>query len=574
MTSSAGEPALDDAAAVDAGVNAALLQRNFALAEHRLREAITRFGPRPDRLAMLGQALIRLSRPQEAADALQAAYNALAQPPLLVPLGIARLLCDDPHAALVALDEAIAQMPENAEAWNAAGLAHTALADDGRAETAFRGALAASPRFTAALANLCDLLLRTQRADEAHVIAARTAHENVDDAGAWFKLGHLRMLQPDVAGARDALLRSARLQSAYSPTYQNLGILDEWSGDLDSAEIHFRKALSLSDDNADARLGLATILLKRRSAPEGWKLYAEATAGVAKHASRRVPAPRWDGAPMQRGTLLIDADQGLGDVLQYIRFVPLARARVARIVVFCDDYRAPLKPLLESMSAIDAVVDRSARVQGVVATCNASELPHLLGLGESAFAATGAYLTPVPAAVERWAARVAGLDGVKVGICWGGNPRTDRADAHRIDVRRSIAARQLASLAGIPNLTLVSLQKGVPRDAGSALGPRLVDWTDELVDFAETAALIANLDLVVSVDTSIVHCAGAIGKPVWMLDRFDNCWRWGTDVRNPGWYRDLRVFRQPAFGDWGATVGALQRALEQRVDAPAHTAPR
>jgi hypothetical protein len=128
-------------------------------------------------------------------------------------------------------------------------------------------------------------------------------------------------------------------------------------------------------------------------------------------------------------------------------------------------------------------------------------------------------------------------------------------------LRRSLSLNALAGIAEVGGMSLVSLQKGPGRRRAAPAEIELVDWTDELVDYSETAALVAALDLVVSVDTSIVHCAGAVGTPVWMLDRYDNCWRWGTDPRNAGWYADLRVFRQRRFGDWTPVIGDLRNAL-------------
>jgi ADP-heptose:LPS heptosyltransferase len=113
----------------------------------------------------------------------------------------------------------------------------------------------------------------------------------------------------------------------------------------------------------------------------------------------------------------------------------------------------------------------------------------------------------------------------------------------------------------VPGLSLVSLQKGAARGEKTAFGGSLADWTDDLTDFSETAALIANLDLVISVDTSVAHCAGATGARLWMLDRFDSEWRWGMDATQPGWYRSLRIFRQPSLGDWGPVIDALARAI-------------
>jgi hypothetical protein len=159
---------------------------------------------------------------------------------------------------------------------------------------------------------------------------------------------------------------------------------------------------------------------------------------------------------------------------------------------------------------------------------------------------------------------VAAHRGVRVGLCWSGNARRADPYASRIDARRSLALARLAPLREVPDVTFFNLRKdGVAAQDAAALP--LVDWSAALADYAETAALMDALDLVISVDTSVVHCAGALGRPVWMLDRFDNCWRWGTDSASPGWYPSLRVFRQTRFGEWDDVVTGVRNALESFV---------
>ena len=408
-----------------------------------------------------------------------------------------------------------------------------------------------------------DALLRDGRASEALALLERAVFAHPDDPAAWFKLGQARMTAGVLAPAADALSRSAQLVPSHSPTWQNLGLVAMWMGQAAIAEAHFRRSLTLDASNVDARFGLATALLKQRKAREGWALYAAGRVGAPGMRGASIRARRWDGGIIGSGALLVLADQGLGDVLQFARFLAPARARAARLIVYCADYHAPLAPLLATVAGVDAIVDRNSGPQAVGAYAEMSALPHLLQRDAQAFAPVRAYMKPLTAAIERWAARAQFLRGLRIGVCWAGNPRPDYVDAHRIDLRRSLRADELAGLARIPGATFVSLQKGTAPRAGFDL----VDWTGELRDYAETAALIANLDLVVSVDTSIVHCAGAIGTPVWMLDRFDNCWRWGEDALRPGWYEKLRVFRQPAPGAWGPAIERMLAELAAFVGA-------
>jgi hypothetical protein len=235
---------------------------------------------------------------------------------------------------------------------------------------------------------------------------------------------------------------------------------------------------------------------------------------------------------------------------------------VGRVVLACAGYWAPLARLLAGTPGIEI----AAREQDVRADaqCALLSLPLLLGLGDSAFAPRPRYLAAPADAVSRWRARVAAHRGVRVGLCWSGNARRADPYASRIDARRSLPLAHLAPLRDVPGVTFFNLRKdGLTAQDAAALP--LVDWSADLADYAETAALMEALDLVISVDTSVVHCAGALGRPVWMLDRFDNCWRWGTDAASPGWYASLRVFRQSRFGEWDDVVTDVRNALERFV---------
>ena len=553
---------MESARAVLEAADAAFARNDLAAAETAYRDAIGRFGARGEWLANLGAVLVRSLRIAEALPVLEAANAALPDnPAVLSTLGYARLEAGRTREAIAALDRALALDATLLDAWNNLGRAHLASGDHAAATAAFARALALSPRYTPALSNWCDALIARGELKAARDLARRYADAAPDDAGTWFKYGYALTLTGELESARDALHRAAAREPGFPLAQHNLGSIALWQNRLDDAETHFRAELERDPGHADARFGLASSLLKRRRAEDGWREF-EARAATAGGATSRPPGGvrRWGGETLD-GTLLVLPEEGLGDVLMFARFLAEARKRVGRLVLYCDGYWAPLRRLLASAPGVDAIVDRESGSLAVAAAIRIMSLPHALGLSSAAFVPRGPYVAPPAAEIQRWSQRLRGHPGMRVGICWGGNPRTALPHAARIDERRSIGLARLAPLAEIPDVQFVSLQKRGANDRPEDSSLRMIDWTDELADYADTAALMTNLDLVITVDTSIVHAAGAIGRPVWLLDRFDNCWRWGTEAAQPGWYPTLTVFRQRVAGDWAEVVDNVRVEL-------------
>ena len=241
------------------------------------------------------------------------------------------------------------------------------------------------------------------------------------------------------------------------------------------------------------------------------------------------------------------------------------QALVARVTVLANQ---PLVGIFHSIPGIEVltVFDNEKYDYHVPLMC----LPRLLGTTLETGPADVPYLAADLKKIARWAERLSEYEGkIKIGLVWAGNSRKHDPTSNAIDRRRSMALQQFAPLGGIANIQFFSLQKGEP--ATQALHPpngmRLIDWTSELHDFEDTAALITNLDLVISVDTSVVHLAGALAKPVWVLSRFDGCWRWLNGREDSPWYPTARLFHQKAPGAWSEVIERVAAELVKLSDA-------
>jgi hypothetical protein len=274
---------------------------------------------------------------------------------------------------------------------------------------------------------------------------------------------------------------------------------------------------------------------------------------------RRYTQPRWDGRECHDRIVLLHAEQGFGDALQFCRYVPLVAAR-ARVLL---EVPRPLLRLLSGLEGVEQIVAEGDKLPSFDFCAPLMSLPHVFGTELETIPARTPYLAAPPARVAAWRERLAALPRRRIGLVWAGNPRPHQPEANAVDRRRSTSLDRFAPLAEVPGVSFVSLQKGAAavQSRTPPSGMVVHDWTEELVDFAETAALVEALDLVISVDTSVVHLVGALGKEIWMLNRFDGCWRWLLDRTDSPWYPTLRQFRQRRPGDWDGVISDIRDAL-------------
>jgi hypothetical protein len=353
--------------------------------------------------------------------------------------------------------------------------------------------------------------------------------------------------------------RATALKPDFSEALNNLGRTLHDERKFSDAERCFRAALRVKADNPEVHANLSMLLLLTGRFEEGWKEFEwRRTVKAWKNRPHNFTQPLWNGEALADRSLLVSVEFGFGDTIQFCRYVPLV-ARFARVIL---EVQRPLLRLVSRMEGVEQVIAYGDPLPAFDLYCPLMSLPHVLGTTLATIPRQIPYLAADPARVERWRSRLQHLHGFRVGLSWAGNPGLVR------DRQRSIALDRLAVLAAVPGVVFVSLQKGAAaaQIRSQTSGMVVHDWTDELEDFDETAALIETLDLVIGVDTSIVHLAGALGKPVWLLNRFDTCWRWLLDRDDSPWYPTLRQFRQPRRDDWDSVLGNVRKALEQATE--------
>lgn len=314
--------------------------------------------------------------------------------------------------------------------------------------------------------------------------------------------------------------------------------------------------------DASAHLDLAEALLLSGRLAEGWPEYEwrYGLPGVPSPMPIAEGRPQWDGSPMPHGTLVLVADQGYGDVIQFCRYIPAVRSRCSNVTVACSP---EMLPIVTQMAPAARCVTRWSDIGAFDAWCPLSGLPMRFGTVLETVPASAAYLKADPARVAAWRK---GLDELlpsrfwRIGLVWAGRP------THRHDARRSLRLAQLAPLADLPDVALVALQLGPAQqeiDGYRGAAP-LVNAGGALGDFGETMAAIACLDHVVSVDTAPAHLAGALGCPVSLLLAHMPDWRWLSDRRDTPWYPAMSLYRQPAPGRWDPAIAAVARDLAGR----------
>lgn len=528
----------------------------------------------------LAQALQRLARHAEAADEyrqtlriapddFEATYN----------LGIVLHELKEFALAAEAFRRALDLKPDLPEAMSNLAAALQGLDDYDGAADLLRRAITLNPNFAEAHGNWGGHLWRQGDLGSAKKSCLRAIEVNPNLPGAYGNLGHVLFDEGDYRGALDcydqalALKPDAVRAEIAAPADPAAPVNRPWQrGDLlrafdacvgaESVAMEYRRALATKSNCVELIYYVGLLHLLHGDFAAGWHNYEYRwQTKMLHHARRDFSQPQWLGQRIDRARILLHAEQGLGDALQFMRYAPMVAARGAKVIL---EVPPELRRLVENaLGSAVQVVTRGRRLPDFDWHSPLMSLPLVFRTDLASIPAPIPYLQAEPRLTGEFAQHLASsaTTGLRVGLVWSGSPR------HTRDRQRSIPLAQLCALTEIPGVTSYSLQKGpAAKDIlDMPIDMNLVDLSIYLSDFADTAAAVANLDLVVKVDTAVAHLAGALGKPVWILLTHNPDWRWLLDRTDSPWYPSARLFRQRAAGDWSSPIARVHDELRQLV---------
>ncbi len=469
--------------------------------------------------------------------------------------------------ALASYDRAIALRGDLAEAHQNRGNVLRELKRPEEALASFDRAIALRPDFAEAHQNRGNVLGELNRLEEALQSYDRAIGLRPKLAEAHCNRGNVLRDLGRLEEAAAAYDRAVGLQPNLAMAFFNRGIALEEMDRFDDALQSYGGAVQIKPDYADAHFNAALCRLLLGDFERGWEEFEWRWVVDPLRDHKRVFAqPLWLGAEEIAGkTILLHAEQGLGDTIQFSRYAPAIAARGARVVL---EVQAPLRALMTSLPGPAHVIAAGEPLPDFDLHCPLMSLPLASRTRLGSVPGATPYLSAPADKVALWRDRLGQHATPRIGLVWAGNPRKEFANLNRIDRQRSIAFETLAPLLELGGCSFYSLQKGddaVKQMRDSSWRDCVIDFSDDLHDFADTAALIENLDLVISVDTSVLHVAGALGKQVWLLNRHNTCWRWLREREDSPWYPTLRQFRQDATRDWALVVARVAAAMQNYI---------
>jgi tetratricopeptide (TPR) repeat protein len=463
--------------------------------------------------------------------------------------------------AIVQYQLALQSQPDHFGAHYILGIA---LHDKGRlieAEAHYREAVRLNPNFADTYNSLGLTLMQQGRVDEAVACYHRALHLKPNFLQACNNLGAALGQQDKLDDAINCYRHALRLDPHCAEACNNLGMVLKLKGEFDAALTCFEDTLRLEPRFASAHWNRSVIWLLRGDFERGWPEY-EFRWDQPDFGKRHFVQLLWDGSDLGGKTILIYAEQGLGDTLQFVRYIPLVQQRGGRVIFQCQP---PLLRLLANFPGVERLLTQESPLSAFDVHAPLLSLPGIFRTSLTTVPSAVPYLQADPELMQGWKAELATVEGFKVGIAWQGNP------AFRDDRQRSIRLARFARLARVPGVRLINLQKGPGTDQLQEIEGQfpVLDFGSRLDDvagpFMDTAAIIKSLDLVICSDTAVAHLAGALAVPVWVALPLVPDWRWLLEGEDCPWYPTMRLFRQTRHGDWESVFDRIAEELQALV---------
>jgi Tfp pilus assembly protein PilF len=456
--------------------------------------------------------------------------------------------------------------PEGAEAWFFLGYLEQNRGNDDEAVAHYRRAIGLAPDLAEAHNNLGVVLQRRGRFHEAEPCFRRAVEAMSDYAEAHNNLGNVLQDQGRFEEALGAYRRALGVRPGYVEAYRHMGNAHRALGRFDQALACYETGLGLAPDHILLHTSRGMLRIQQGDLKRGWP---ELEWRLRGHDSPipRYPRPMWDGAPLEGRTILVHCEQGLGDTIHFLRYATPLQRRGGRVLVVC---KLPLMRIASTCPGVGQVAADTGGMPPLPFDVHIPliSLPRVLGTTLDTIPAEIPYLFPDGSLVDAWRDELRAIEGFKVGIVWRGNP------LHTRDRERSFPPALFEAIARVPGVRLFSLQKNGGRAELDELAGRfeVLDLSPRLRDLVDTAAVMKNLDLVITPDSSPAHLAGALGVPAWVALPFIADWRWMSEREDTPWYPSLRLFRQRRFGDWSDVFARMAAALASVVPPGAHPA--
>jgi tetratricopeptide (TPR) repeat protein len=452
-------------------------------------------------------------------------------------------------AAVELINRAISANPGQAEYHGNLGVALGEMGKIDEAMAAYRRAIVLKPDGAQFHNNLGNALTMAAQNEAAMDYFRRAIQLNGEYAEPHYNLGNIYRNAGQFDEAIGRYRRALSLRPGWSEAINNLGNALCAAGRFDEAGTIYRQTLALRPDDPLARWNLSLLLLRQGNLRDGLPEY-EWRWQVKELGLKRpdFSCPQWDGSPLNGRRIFLYCEQGFGDTIQFIRYLPMVAGMGGSIIA---GVQPELLPLLQSWHGPWKWTSTVPPAGDFDLHCPLVSLPAVMKTTEPTIPGRDPYIMAPPENAAQWRQRLPDDGRKKIGLAWAGR------STHPHDRQRSIAFEQLAPLAGAERAAFFSLQKGLTVRPSQPEGLQLIDWTTELHDFSDTAALIANLDLVITVDTSVAHLAAAMGKPVWVMLPFVPDWRWMLERGDSPWYPTIKLFRQRRYGDWAPVINQV-----------------